>query len=110
MNLVKIINTRESGFISVIPAHVSVYPVASINEAQKKLKELVKDVFNDLDITVEPTIDDKNYRSLDDNSPTDDYEAQRYSLSTIKKPDVTIPVAEIDVVENGEIYTWFCVE
>lgn len=110
MNVVKIIHTSDSGFISVIPSHVSVYPVDSIKEAQKKVLSLVKDVFNELDVTVEPVIDDKNYLSLDDNSPVDCSAAEHYSVSTIKKPDVTMPVAEIYIPENGDVYTWFCVE
>lgn len=40
MNVVKIIHTSDSGFISVIPSHVSVYPVDSIKEAQKKCYRL----------------------------------------------------------------------
>lgn len=110
MNVVKIINTSDSGFISVIPSHVSVYPVDSIKKAQKKVLSLVKEVFNELDITVEPVIDDKNYLSLDDNSPVDCSEDEHYSVSTIKKPDVTMPVAEIYIPENGAVYAWFCVE
>lgn len=109
MNVVKIINTSDSGFISVIPSHVSVYPVDSIEEAQKKVLSLVKDVFKELDITVEPVIDDKYYLSIENNSPVDCSE-EYYTVSTIKKPDATMPVAEIHIPENGEVYTWFCVE
>lgn len=110
MNVVKIINTSDSGFISVIPSHVSVYPVGSIEEAQQKVLSLVKEVFKELDITVEPVIDDKYYLSLENNSPVDCSEDEHYTVSTIKKPDATMPVAEINIPENGEVYTWFCVE
>jgi hypothetical protein len=90
---------------------VSLTPVANIETAQKALVSLVRKAFKKYDITVNPVVDDKVYRSIENDDETVDCSTDdHYCISTLKKPSATKPVAELVIEENALTIEWYLVK
>lgn len=110
MHLVKIIQGSNNGFITVIPERVVLTPVGSIEVAQRVLLAQVKEELKKLDSEVDPVIDDKNFRSITDNSIVDCDTEDRYTVSTLETTNEYYVVGEVSCYEGATQITWFLVD
>ena len=110
MHLVKIIQGSNNGFVTVVPERVVLTPVGSIEVAQRVLLAQVKEELKKLDSEVDPVIDDKNYRSITDNSIVDCDTDDHYTVSTLETTNEYYVVGEVSCDEGATQVTWFLVD
>ncbi len=110
MHLVKIIQGSNNGFVTVVPERVVLTPVGSIEVAQRVLLAQVKEELKKLDSEVDPVIDDKNFRSITDNSIVECDTDDRYTVSTLETTNEYLVVGEVSCDEDATQITWFLVD